>query len=121
MPSILTTLVIVLVAVVNASLAQACPLNRQSGTYTEVAVPCAGSQPDFSQIVAINQANPLPAGGECRIEAQFGKSFYVKGQNLIMVNAQNEIEVVGVLMNTPSCYQTDSGGEFYSSWSQVRF
>jgi hypothetical protein len=121
MPSILTTLVIVLVAVVNGSLAQACPLDRHFSAHTEVAVPCAGSQPDFSQVVTINQALPLPSGGECRVEPRAGQSFYVKDQNLIVVNAQNETEIVGALVNTPSCYQTDSGGEFYSSWSQVRF
>ena len=102
------------------SFAQACPLTRDTKTYIEVAVACVGSTPDFSQSVAINQAIPLPLGGECRVEPNDGEIFYVRGQNLIVVNAQNQVKTLGVLMSTPSCYQTDTDDEFYSSWNPVR-
>jgi len=119
MPSISSAVLITLFAI-TASFAQACPLDASPETYKEVAVACVGSNPDFSQAVVVAQAVPLPLGGECQIEPQSGESFFVVGQDLVVVDGQKQTKRVGVLMKTPSCDQKDNGGEFYSSWSPVR-
>jgi hypothetical protein len=93
---------------------------KNSSIYTEIAVPCLGSTPDLQSPVAVNQAQPGFSGGECRVVTTMGESFRVENSQLIFVNSKGVSSAVGTLRGTPSCYQTDAGGEFYATWVPVQ-
>jgi hypothetical protein len=109
-----------------SGLANACPLTTLPGTYTELSLACTitssdGTQaaPDRTQPVALNQ--PTAGGGECRVEAANGDVFFLQGQDVVLENSANQVlKHVGVLSEVPHCYQTDTGGDFYSGWYSVR-
>ncbi|MGZ3649951.1 MAG: hypothetical protein ACXVB9_13965 [Bdellovibrionota bacterium] len=102
----------------SSPLALACPFTTTPGTYTEVAVPCTGLSPDFSQVVAVNQ--PTVNGGECRVELPAGQAFQVEGDKLVVTQGARFVRTVGTLTDKPSCYQTDSGSDYYATWNRVR-
>jgi hypothetical protein len=103
-----------------ASLANACPFNPKAA-YTEVTVPCQGSQQDYSQAF-VNQR--IDNGGECRVEPEYGSKLLVVGSNLVLVRGQ-ENQVLGQVRNGLEsaklfyCYQTDASGDYYSNWQPV--
>jgi hypothetical protein len=115
---------LLLSAATAGSAAMACP-GLTPDTYTEIIYGCTGTgpkdlKPDDSQPVGVNQAIPLPLGGECRIEPSNGESFRKSGYDLILVNDKGEIlKHVGVLQGEPSCYQTD-GPEDARGWSVIQ-
>jgi hypothetical protein len=95
-------------------------INLDPSVYTEISVPCSGRVPNFNQPVGINQRD-LPHGGERRIVPTSGESYFARGSDLVCVNASGSTFVVlGHLQDTPTCYQTDPGGEFYSTWTPVQ-
>jgi hypothetical protein len=93
---------------------------KSSLIYTEIAIPCAGSTPDLNSPVAVNQQQPQLQGGECRVVNQSGQSFRVENSQLVFVSSNGGKANIGTLMGSPSCYQTDPGGEFYASWIRVQ-
>jgi hypothetical protein len=93
---------------------------KSSLIYTEIAIPCAGSTPDLNSPVAVNQQQPQLQGGECRAVTQSGEFFRVENSQLVFVSSNGGKAKIGTLMGSPSCYQTDRGGEFYASWIRVQ-
>jgi hypothetical protein len=107
------------IACVNAQAASACPDFDPSSRYTEVVVACIGSVPEFSQRVAVNQPDEQGQGGECRVATGETEYFLVKEMQLYWYKGRQAV-AVGTLNSTPYCYQTDSNGEYYSSWNSVK-
>jgi hypothetical protein len=101
-----------------ASVSFACPGFDFSSTYTEVAVPCAKMTPDFSKPVVVNQTDST--GGECRVqEVGTDEFFRVNGSELVW-SKNGQSLTVGSLLSAPSCYQTDTGGAYYATWTAVQ-
>src|ERR1700722_16265898 len=100
---------------ISGQLALACPtLNPEAG-YTEVALPCTDSGvPDFSQSAVVNQRES--SGGECRTVPESGKFYSIVGLNLLLTDSVGNQQRLGVLIESPSCYQTDHGGPYYGKW-----
>lgn len=98
----------------------ACPTLDLAGGYAELAVPCTPQGlPDFSQQPAVNQADH--SGGECRTVLESGKSYSVRSLELVLVDNAGTVTHLGVLTEKPSCFQTDHGGPFYSTWIPIHF
>jgi|GEM_PF-5184253 len=97
------------------SMAAACPFNPKAA-YTEVTIPCIEFKNDYSQAF-VNQR--IDNGGECRVEAEAGSKLLVVGSNLVSVRGE-EIQVLGYIKSPAfNCYQTNEGGDFYSTWQAV--
>ena len=116
MKSVFAVLGIVLA---QASMTQACPgLTFGLGAHVEISGGCDQLQPDYSQAVVLNQADPSN-GGECRIDPKGGSAFFVVGKDLVLVDSSGEKQHIGILTEEPYCYQTDPGDNYEYAWTGV--